>query len=122
MGNSRASSLSSIKIQAGRPVECSRCRCPWPYRDIPLALLASLASSYLASPEKPFERPSAVSCEASAASYWTFVPLLLLRLASVEGCLAPRMTVFVSVFVPASVPVLVVVAGRPCLGIGPGLA
>lgn len=102
MGNSRVSSLSSIKIQAGRLEGCSRCRCPWPYRDIPLALLASLANSCLASLEKPFERPSAVSFEAS-----------------VEGCLclAPRM----SAPAPASVLVPVrVVAGRPCLGIGPG--
>lgn len=74
-------------------------------------LLACLASSYLATSERPF----AVSYEASVASCWAFV---LLRLVSEEGCLVPRMLAFAYVFVS----VLVVgVAGRPCLGIGLGL-
>lgn len=84
-----------------------------------LACLACLASSYLASPEQPSGRPFAASCEASVASCWAFV-LLLLRLASVEGCPAPRMPVSVSVFVLVLV-LEVAFAGRPCLGIGLGL-
>lgn len=82
-------------------------------------LLACLASSYLASPaEQPSERPFAASCEASVASCWAFVLLLLLRLASGEGCLVSRMLAFACAF--ESVLVLGV-AGRACLGIGLGL-
>lgn len=81
----------------------------------------------MASPaEQPSERPFAASCEASVASCWAFV-VLLLRLASGEGCQALRMLEFACVFAFAFAFVLVlvlgvVVAGRPCLGIGLGLA
>lgn len=71
-------------------------------------LLACLASSYLATSERPF----AVSCEASVASCWAFV---LLRLASVGGCLVLRMLAFACAFVFV---LGVVVAEKPCLGIG----